>query len=60
MELENPKDMSNCMLISFGSNINSLFAEGDWSPPIYFENSLYPDQAQQNVGPDQDPNSLTL
>ena len=28
--------------------------------PITFANSLDPDQARQNVGPDLDPNSLTL
>ena len=27
---------------------------------IIFANSLDPDQAQQNIGPDLDPNSLTL
>ena len=27
---------------------------------IIFVNSLYPDQARQNVGPDLDPNRLTV
>ena len=27
---------------------------------LIFANGLYPDQARQNVGPDLDPNSLTL
>ena len=27
---------------------------------IIFANNLYPDQARQNVGPDLDPNCLTL
>ena len=39
---------------------NSLPAKGDFCCLlITFENSLDPDQARQNVGPDLDPNCLT-
>ena len=39
----------------------SLSACGEFDcPVIIFENSLDPDQAQHNVGPDLDPNCLTL
>ena len=36
--------------------VNSFYASGDF----VFANSLDPDQDQQNVGPDLDPNCLTL
>ena len=40
---------------------NSFLARGDFSHLlIYFVNSLDPDEDRQNVGPDLDPNSLTL
>ena len=40
--------------------INSLPASGSFCHLlITFANSLDPDQARQNVGPDLDPNSLT-
>ena len=43
-----------------GANLNSFPASGDFCPLlITFANSLDPDQAQQNVGPDLDPNWLT-
>ena len=41
--------------------INSFPASGDFcSLLITFANSLDPDQARQNVGPDLDPNCLPL
>ena len=41
--------------------LNSFPASGDFCRlQITFANSLDPDQAQQNVGPDLDPNCLTL
>ena len=41
--------------------LNSFPASGDLrSLLITFANSLDPDQARQNVGPDLDPNCLTL
>ena len=40
---------------------NSFPASGDFCRLlITFANSLYPSQARQNVGPDLDPNCLTL
>ena len=43
------------------SMINSFPASGNFcSLLIKSANSLDPDQAQQNVGPDLDPNCLTL
>ena len=43
------------------SVINSFPASGNFCRLlINFVNSLDPDQAQQNVGPDLDPNCLTL
>ena len=40
---------------------NSFPASGDFCRLlIIFANSLDPDQARQNVGPDLDPNCLTL
>ena len=42
-------------------HINSFHASGDLCRLlIIFANSLDPDQAQQNVGPDLHPNCLTL
>ena len=42
------------------SVFNSLPASGDFCHLlIIFANSLDPDQARQNVGPDLDPNCLT-
>ena len=42
------------------SVLNSLLASSDfWHLLITFANSLNPDQARQNVGPDLDPNCLT-
>ena len=44
-----------------GSTLNSFPASGDLCCLlITFANSLDPDQARQNVGPDLDPNFLTL
>ena len=41
--------------------INSFLASSDFYPfLIAFANSLDPDQDLQNVGPDLDPNYLTL
>ena len=41
--------------------INSLFVSGDlYRLLMSFANSLDPDQDRQNVGPDLDPNRLTL
>ena len=42
--------------------LNSFLASGDFCHLliIVFANSLDPDQDQQNVGPDLDPNHLTL
>ena len=41
--------------------INSLLARGDlFQLPITFANNLNPDQDRQNVGPDLDPNHLSL
>ena len=41
--------------------INSFPSSGDFSHLLITnENTLDPDQAQQNVGPDLDPNCLTL
>ena len=41
-------------------SINSLPASGDFCRLlIIFANSLDPDQARRNVGPDLDPNCLT-
>ena len=41
--------------------LNSILANCNFCHPlITFENSLDPDQDQQNVGPDLDPNRLTL
>ena len=37
-----------------------FFASGDFCLLITFANSLDPDQDRQNVGPDLDPNCLTL
>ena len=43
------------------SSFNSFPASGDFCRLlITFANSLDPDQARQNVGPDRDPNCLTL
>ena len=43
------------------SKFNSLPASGDFCCLlITFANSLDPDQDRQNVGPDPDPNHLTL
>ena len=43
------------------SSINTFLASGDFCRLlITFANSLDPDQARQNVGPDLDPNCLTL
>ena len=42
-------------------NFNSLAANGDFCRLlITFANSLDPDQDRQKVGPDLDPNCLTL
>ena len=41
-------------------NINSFLASGFCRPLTTFANSLDPDQDQRNVGPDLDPNCLTL
>ena len=42
-------------------NVNSFSASGDCSRLlITFANSLDSDQVRQNVGPDLDPNCLTL
>ena len=42
-------------------SLNSLLASGDFCRLlIIFANSLDPDQARQNVGPDLDPDCLTL
>ena len=42
------------------SAINSLLTSGDFSCLLITSaNSLEPDQARQNVGPDLDPNCLT-
>ena len=47
-----------CLFITFA---NSLDPDQDQqSLFITFANSLDPDQDQQNVGPDLDPNCLTL
>ena len=51
------------MLHSVASQLGlkSLPASGDICRLlIIFANSLAPDQAQQNIGPDLDPNCLTL
>ena len=41
--------------------VNSFLASGDYCRlRLTFANSLDPDQDQQNVGPDLDPNCLTL
>ena len=38
--------------------VNSFPASGDYCHlPLTFENSLDPDQARQNVGPDLDPDN---
>ena len=41
-------------------NVNTFLASGFYSLLITFANSLYPDQDRQNVGPDLDPNYLTI
>ena len=66
---------TNCLLVSFDRNfaldsdaaanyeylINSFPASGDFCHLlITVAKSLDPDQARQNVGPDLDPNFLTL
>ena len=49
------KEVSTSCFVS-----NSLLARGDFRCLlITFANRLDPDQAQQNVGPDLDPNCLT-
>ena len=41
--------------------LNSFLASGDqYRLLVTFANSLDPDQDRQNVGPDLDPNRLTL
>ena len=53
--------MQYCLLLSYTIHINSFHASGDLCRLlITFANSLDPDQARQNVGPDLDPNCLTL
>ena len=53
------------VLIRYGEKKRAFkfnsFAAGDHFRPLLmtFANSLKPDQAQQNVGPDLDPNCLT-
>ena len=47
--------------VSIASVITSFLATGDFCRlPITFANSLDPDQDRQNVGPDLNPNCLTL
>ena len=47
--------------VNFEKLFNSYHSRGDFCHLlITFANSLYPDQAQQNVGPDLDPNNLTV
>ena len=51
------KKLSGAVIMS----VNSFSSSGDFCHLlIIFANSLDPDQAQQNVGPDLDPNCLTF
>ena len=45
-----------------GRSVNSSPASGDFSSTdsLKFENSLEPDHARKNVGPELNPNCLTL
>ena len=55
------KKSQNCICCSCEFCCNSFPASGDFCRLlITFANSLEPDQAWQNVGPDLDPNCLTL
>ena len=51
----------NSEISGLAAGINSFHASGDFCLLlITFANSLDPDQDRQNVGPDLDPNCLTL
>ena len=55
------KSEKHCLIRSSGQLINSFLASSDFCHLLKtFANSLDPDQDQQNVGPDLDPNCLTL
>ena len=57
---QKPNNCLKCFLLLLCS-FNSFPASGDFCCLlITFADSLSPDQAQQNVGPDLDPNCLTL
>ena len=59
-EIDFSQGFSLQVVSSCCSVFNSLPASGDFCHLlITFANSLDPDQAQQNVGPDLDPNCLT-
>ena len=47
-------------IMSMAYHSYPFLASGDQPLLITFANSLDPDQGQQNVGPDPDPNHLTL
>ena len=58
--MPNEIDFSQKVLSTKCSVFNSLPANSDFCHLlITFANSLEPDQAQHNVGPDLDPNCLT-
>ena len=53
--------MENVYCLPVSQHFNSFPTSGDFSRlMITFANSLDPDQVRQNVGPDLDPNCLTV
>ena len=63
MMAEDFKSKSYLIRLVIVSRLNIFLASGNFCDlliPLKFANSLDPDQDQPNVGPDLDPNSLTL
>ena len=54
-------DVSRILIPEISEYLNALHASGNfWCLLITYANSLDPDQDRQNVGPDLNPNSLTV